>query len=164
MFVSHNLVRGIVMQRSRWFVSGMLLCMLLVLIGPLFVPRSTFASQPAPSAEVAAVSPLVASSQALGNVDPYQMLSMSINLSLRDMSALQQYVQQVYTPGSYLYHRYLRPAEFAALYGPTAQQVQQVMDYLRAQGFNVTRAQAGQQLIDFSGTVAQAQQAFAVQI
>jgi subtilase family serine protease len=73
-------------------------------------------------------------------------------------------VQGIYTPGSYLYHRYLRPSQFAALYGPTAQEVQQVTDYLRAQGFTVTRAQAGQQLIDFSGTVAQAQQAFAVQI
>ncbi len=152
------------MQSSRWFVGGMLLCMLLVLIGPLFVSRETFASQPAPSAEVAAVSPLVASSQLLGNVDPQQMLSMSINLSLRDMSGLQQYVQQMYTPGSYLYHRYLRPAEFAALYGPTAQEVQQVTDYLRAQGFNVTRAQPGDTVLDFSGTVAQAQQAFAVQI
>src|SRR5689334_17949132 len=78
LFVSNNLVRGIVMQRSRWFVGGMLLCMLLVLIGPLFVSRATFASQSAPSAEVAAVSPLVASSQLLGNVDPQQMLSMSI--------------------------------------------------------------------------------------
>ena len=152
------------MQRSRWFVGGMLLCMLLVLIGPLFVSRSTFASSSAPSAEVAAVSPLVARSQVLDNVDPRQILSMSINLSLRDISGLQQYVQQMYTPGSYLYHRYLRPAEFAALYGPTAQEVQQVTDYLRAQGFNVTRAQPGDTVLDFSGTVAQAQQAFAVQI
>lgn len=89
---------------------------------------------------------------------------MSINLSLRDLSGLQQYVQQEYTPGSYLYHRYLRPAEFAALYGPTPQEVQQVADYLRAQGFNVTRAQPGDTVLDFSGTVALAQQAFAVQI
>ena len=161
---TRNLVRGIVMQRSRWSMGILLLCMLLALSGPLFVSQSTFANQSAPSAEVAAVSPLVAQSQLLGNVDPRQMLSMSINLSLRNMSELQQYVQQVYTPGSYLYHRYLRPAEFAALYGPTAQEVQQVADFLRAQGFNVTRARAGDTVVDFSGTVAQAQQAFDVQI
>ncbi len=89
---------------------------------------------------------------------------MSINLKLRNISALQQYVQQMYTPGSYLYHRYLRPAEFAAQYGPTAQQVQQVTDYLRAHGFTITRARPGDTVIDFSGTVAQVQQAFAVQI
>src|ERR1700736_2571702 len=152
------------MQRSRWFMRILFVCMLLSLIGPLFVSHLTFASPLAPSAEIAAVSPLVAQSQALGNVDPQSPLAMSINLSLRNASELKQYVQQIYTPGSYLYHRYLRPAEFAALYGPTAQEVQQVTDYLRAQGFTVTRAHAGQQLIDFSGTVAQAQQAFAVQI
>src|SRR5712692_5723430 len=152
------------MQRSRWFMGIMLVSMLLCLGGPFFVSHSTFASPLATYAEVAAVSPLVAQSQALGNVDPQLPLSMSINLSLRNASELKQYVQQIYTPGSYLYHRYLRPAEFAALYGPTAQEVQEVSGYLRAQGFTVTSAHAGQQLIDFSGTVVQAQQAFAVQI
>ncbi len=152
------------MQRSRWFMGIMLVSMLLCLIGPLFMSRLTFASSQTPSAEIAAVSPLVARSQALGGVDPQLRLSMSFNLSLRNMSELKQYVQGLYTPGSYLYHRYLRPAEFAAQYGPTAQDAQQVVDYLRAQGFTVTRAQVGQQVIDFSGTVAQAQQAFAVQI
>jgi subtilase family serine protease len=152
------------MQRSRWFMGIMLISILLCLTGPLFISHLTFASSFASSAEIAEVSPLVAQSQALGNVDPQLPLSMSINLSLRNASELKQYVQGIYTPGSYLYHRYLRPSQFAALYGPTAQEVQQVTDYLRAQGFSVTRAQAGQQLIDFSGTVAQAQQAFAVQI
>ena len=152
------------MQRSRWFMGIMLISMVLSLAVPLFVSHLTFASPLASSAEIAAVSPLVARSQALGTVDPQLPLSMSINLSLRNASELKQYVQGIYTPGSYLYHRYLRPSQFAALYGPTAQEVQQVTDYLHAQGFTVTRAQAGQQLVDFSGTVAQAQQAFAVQI
>src|ERR1700730_3752369 len=134
------------MQRSRWFMGIMLISMLLSLTGPLFVSHLTFASPLAPSAEIASVSPLVAKSQALGNVDPQLPLSMSINLSLRNASELKQYVQGVYTAGSYLYHRYLRPSQFAALYGPTAQEVQQVTDFLRAQGFTVTRAHAGQQL------------------
>src|SRR5690348_11442212 len=152
------------MHRSRWLVVGILLCIVVALVGPLYISRSALASQSAPAAEVAALSPLLASSQPLGNADPRQTLSMSINLSLHDMSGLQQYIQQIYTPGSYLYHRYLRPADFAALYGPTAQEIQQVADYLRSQGFNVTHARTGDTVLDFSGTVAQAQQAFAVQI
>ena len=152
------------MQRSRWFMGMMLVSMLLCLAGPLFVSHLTFASSLASTAEVSTVSPLVARSQALGSVDPQLRLSMSINLSLRNQAELKQFVQGLYTPGSYLYHRYLRPTEFAALYGPTAQEVQQVSDYLQAQGLSVTRANAGQQVIDFSGTAAQAQQAFAVQI
>src|SRR5579863_718153 len=158
------MVRGTVMQRSRWFIRVMFILMLLCLAGPLFVSHLTFASSPASSGEVASVSPLVARSQMTGNVDPQLRLSMSINLPLRNQSALKQYMQALYTPGSYLYHRYLRPSDFAAQYGPSAQDVQQVADYLRGQGFTVTRAIAGQQVIDFSGSVAQAQQAFAVQI
>ncbi|GAC1567843.1 MAG: hypothetical protein NVS3B14_15140 [Ktedonobacteraceae bacterium] len=142
----------------------MLVVMVVGLCVPLFLWHSTFASSTALSSEVASVSPLVARSQVVGSVDPQLRLSMSVNLSLRDQSVLKQYVRALYTPGSYLYHRYLRPSDFAALYGPSAQEVQQVADYLRAQGFSVTRANAGQQVIDFSGTVAQAQQAFAVQI
>lgn len=155
------------MQRSRWLIGIMgimLVGMLLCLDRPLFVSHLTFASPPASTAEVSEVSPLVARSQALGNVDPQLRLSMSINLALRNQDELKQYVQGLYTPGSYLYHRYLRPTEFAALYGPKAQDVQQVAHYLQAQGFSVTRAHAGQQVIDFSGTAAQAQRAFAVQI
>src|ERR1700694_4564853 len=122
------------MQRSRWFMGIMLISMVLSLSGPLFVSHLTLASPLASSAEIAAVSPLVAQSQALGNVDPQLPLSMSINLSLRNASELKQYVKEIYTVGSYLYHRYLRPSQFAALYGPTAQEVQQVADYLRGRG------------------------------
>ncbi|HVB75283.1 MAG TPA: protease pro-enzyme activation domain-containing protein [Ktedonobacteraceae bacterium] len=152
------------MQRSRWFICVMLVVMLLCLGVPLFLSHLTFASPSASSSAVDAVSPLVARSQVVGNVDPQSRLSMSINLNLRNQSELKQYVQALYTSGSYLYHHYLHPSEFAAQYGPTAQDVQQVADYLRAQGFTVTRANAGQQIIDFSGTAAQAQQAFAVQL
>lgn len=154
------------MKRSKWLIWGILIGMLFV--GTQFIVPGMLASSRAssfmPTSEVASVSPLVARSQLLGNIDAGLRLSLSINLSLRNQTALKQYLQALYTPGSYLYHRYLRPADFAALYGPSAQDVQQVTDYLREQGFTVTRAVAGQQVIDFSGSVALAERAFAVQI
>ena len=157
------------MQRSRYYLWVILI---LLLVGARFIaPVPSLSAQPfaqasslMPTGEVASVSPLVARSQLVGNADPQLRLSLSINLSLHNTTALKQYLQELYTPGSYLYHHYLRPAEFAALYGPGAQDVQQVTDYLRGQGFRVTHTVPGQQVIDFSGSVVQAERAFGVQI
>ena len=157
------------MQRSRYYLWVILI---LLLVGVRFIaPVPSLSAQPfaqasslVPTGEVASVSPLVARSRLVGNADPQLRLSLSINLSLRNTTALQQYLQELYTPGSYLYHHYLHPAEFAALYGPGAQDVQQVTDYLRGQGFRVTHGVPGQQVIDFSGSVVQAERAFGVQI
>ncbi len=152
------------MRRSRWFVWGILAVVVLASVSmSLFSLYRTRADQAALES-IPAVSPLVAHSALLGDAGASQRLSLSINLNLRNTAMLQQYVQGVYTPGSYLYHRYLRPAEFEALYGPTTQQVQAVVSFLRGQGLTVTRAVPGQQVIDFNGTVAQAEQAFAVHI
>ncbi len=109
-------------------------------------------------------SPLVARSQLVGDSDAQGSLSMQVVLPLRNEAALQQYVRLLSTPSSVLYHRYLRPAAFSALYGPTTQDIATVSQYLQTKGFHITSVAAGRQVIDFSGTVAQAQQAFGVHI
>ena len=158
------------MLRSKWFIWGSSLALLLCLGTFLLSQRLTFATSPwasfAGNTRVALGSPpsLVSHSQAIGSVDPQHSLALSVNLNLNNIAELQQYISELYTPGSYLYHHYLRPAQFATQYGPSAQAMQQVSNYLRAQGFSVTHAIPGQQLIDFSGSVAQVQQAFGVQI
>lgn len=151
------------MKRSRWLALIPILTMLLSVSISLYALYQARASDAALES-VPSVSPLIARSSVIGDAAPSMRLSLSINLSLRNTTDLANYLQAEYTPGSSLYHRYLSAAEFAALYGPTAQDVQQVASFLRSQGFTVTRAVAGQQVIDFTGTVSQAQQAFGVQI
>ena len=151
------------MKNSRWVIPILLVGMLFSISISYFSLNQTRASEAALES-VPSVSPLVARSIPVGNAAPGMRLSLSINLSLRNTDGLARYLQDEYTPGSLLYHRYLQPAQFAALYGPTAQDVQQVANFLRSQGFSATHAVAGQQIIDFSGTVAQAEQSFAVQI
>ncbi len=151
------------MKYSRWLLPIIILVTLLSVSVSLLSLYQTRASE-ATLESVPAVSPLVARSVSISDAVPSMRLSLSINLSLRNTADLARYVQAEYTPGSYLFHRYLGTAEFAALYGPTAQEVQQVASFLRAQGFSVTHAATGQQVIDFSGTVAQAEQTFRVQI
>src|SRR5579859_4141566 len=109
-------------------------------------------------------SSLVARSQLVGASNTQDSLSMQVLLPLRNQAALQQYVRLLSTPSSVLFHRYLRPAAFNALYGPTIQNVATVTQYLQSKGFRVTSVAAGRQVIDFAGTVAQAQVAFGVQI
>lgn len=152
------------MTRSRWFMWGLVLVLLPCLGVALLSQRITRADSLAATRAIGSLPPLVARSQVVGSVDPQRRLALSINLSLHNQSALKQYIQALYTPGSYLYHHYLRPAEFAALYGPSAHEVRQVLDFLQAQGFTITHAAPGQQVIDFSGSVAQAEHAFGVQI
>lgn len=151
------------MKNSRWVIVFVLATMLFSISISYFSLYQTRASETALES-VPAVSPLVGRSIPVGSAAPGMRLSLSINLSLHNTDDLKRYLQGEYTPGSLLYHRYLQPAQFAALYGPSAQDVQQVANYLRAQGFSVTHAVAGQQVIDFSGTVEQAEQSFAVQI
>jgi kumamolisin len=157
------LTRKVAMKHSRELALILIVAMLLGASSSLYALYQAHAGNAALES-VPSVSPLVARSSVIGDAAPSMRLSLSINLSLRNTAELASYLQAEYTPGSSLYHRYLSPAQFAALYGPTAQDVQQVAGFLRSQGFTVTHAGAGQQVIDFTGTVAQAQQAFGVQI
>ena len=156
------------MSRSRWFSGGAIFLLLLLFSSIIMsTQRISFASKATtatPQVALGPVAPQVASSQLLQSVNLQQTLSLNVSLRLNHVAALRSYLQALYTPGSYLYHRYMRPADFAAAYGPTAQETSQVSAYLRGQGFRITRAVAGEQVLDFNGTVAQVEQAFGVQM
>ncbi len=52
------------------------------------------------------------------------------------------------------------PAQFAAGYGPTAAEAQEVVSYLQGQGFGNVTVSANRQLVSASGSAAQAAAAF----
>ena len=153
------------MPRSKWLFWGSLLALLLCLAMPFLSQHLTSAmNRRAATLPVGTTPPLVAQSHVLGAVNTEQTLALSINLSLNHVAVLRQYLQALYTRGSPVYHHYLPPTTFAAQFGPSAQDVQQISTYLQSQGFTVTNAVPGEQVIDFQGTVAQTEQAFGVQI
>ena len=111
-----------------------------------------------------AVSPLISKSRPVSNTAANQKIALAIGLNLRNADNLTSYLQQISSPSSPLYRHYLNPASFAALYGPLPQSEAAVVNYLRSQGFTITGTYANHLLVDAVGTVAQAEQAFQVQI
>ncbi len=110
------------------------------------------------------VSVYTSKSQLMAQVPGSQPIQLAIGLSLQNQSDLATYLAQVSLPQSALYHHYLTPETFNALYAPTPTSEAIVSNFLRAQGFHISNTYANHLLIDISGTVAQAEQAFQVQM
>ena len=141
------------MSRFR-LLPFLLILLLLSLTISLPSPHSTSASSPLVPLTQDNPQTLPAQSRLIGQTSTQQTLALSIVLALHQQTQLQHYLTSLYTPGSYLYHRYLSPTTFAAQYGPTVADVQNVSNYLRAQGLHITHIAAGRQSIDFSAVAA----------
>lgn len=91
-------------------------------------------------------------------------LTMAVTLQLRDPAGAAQLAEQLQDPSSPNYHQWLSPADFTARFGPTQGNLDAVTQWLTDAGFTILSADAGQRVIRFTGTVAQAQQAFRTMI
>ncbi len=108
--------------------------------------------------------PLVSHAHMVGEANAQQQLNLSIGLQLRNQQELQTLLREMYTPHSPSYHHFLSPQQFVDEFGPTAEQQQQVIDYLQQQGLSITHFSSNHLLIDASATVAQAEAIFKVSI
>ena len=88
----------------------------------------------------------------LGAVPDSQTLHLEVSLAGQDPAGLSEEVAAVSTPGSPSYHHYLTSAQFAAAYGPSSAEVQQVSSALRAEGLTVGTPTSGSTLLPVSGT------------
>ena len=93
-----------------------------------------------------------------------QQIMLAVGLNLRNQADLTAYLQQVTQPQSSLYHHYLNASSFSTLYGPLPASETLVANYLRAQGFSITKTYSHHMLIDVSGTVAQVEKTFQVHL
>lgn len=108
--------------------------------------------------------PLIKKARFIGAASGQQQLDLSVGLQLRNQQELAGLLDNMYNPRSSLYHHFLRPQQFAAEFGPTTGQQQQVVNYLRSQGLTVTSVAPNGLLIDANANVVQAQAAFGVKI
>ena len=110
------------------------------------------------------VTPGLAHAVKLRHADPNRTMNVAVSLQLRNQAALQDFIQKVSDRRSPIYGHYLKPAQFAAAYGPTIGQAQQVVDYLQGHGLTVTPPTGSRTVIDASGPVRAIESAFGVTI
>jgi subtilase family serine protease len=103
----------------------------------------------------------------LAGADPApagNLLQMRIYLELRDKAAARQMNEDLHNSASSNYHKWLNPQKFDEMFGPLQTTYDEISAWLQSQGFSVTAVRRDRRDIEFSGTVAQADQAFHVQI
>ncbi|MGA2048709.1 MAG: S53 family peptidase, partial [Terracidiphilus sp.] len=98
----------------------------------------------------------------IGPLPSTQRLNLSIVLPLRNQDQLTRLLNRLYDPSSTDYRHFLSVAEFTAQFGPKEQDFQAVVDYVQANGINVTDRPANRLVVPISGTVEQLQAAFHV--
>ncbi len=79
-------------------------------------------------------------------------------------TALRQFLQDVHTPGSPSYHKWLTPDQFGKDYGPDDSDVAAVTAWLQSHGFSVSAIAKGKAAIEFSGNAGQVRDAFHTEI
>jgi subtilase family serine protease len=136
----------------------------LVSVSILSVALMAKANQNAPYVLTSQTVPLVSRAHLLGAANAQQQLKLSIGLQLRNQQELHTLLSDLSNPHSPRYHQFLTPQQFADEFGPTADQQQQVIDYLRQAGLQITHIASNGLLIDASATVVQAEAAFQVAI
>jgi subtilase family serine protease len=122
------------------------------------------ANQNIPYVLTSQTAPLVSHARLVGPAHAQQQLNLSIGLQLRNRQELQPLLSDQSNPQSLMYHHFLSPQQFVDEFGPTADQQQQVIDYLQQQGLRITHLSSNRLLIDASATVSQAETAFHVSI
>jgi len=108
--------------------------------------------------------PAALTERSLGLVEESQRLNLAIGLPLRNQQALDKLREEMSTPGNPQYRHFLTPQQFAAQFGPTQQDYNALIAFMKSKGFAVTQTYANRTLLDVSGTVADIQNTFGVKL
>ena len=98
---------------------------------------------------------------ALAGETPMQI---SIGLPLRNPQALQAMVRDVYDPQSPRYHKFLTPAQFAAMFGPSTKDYQAVVAFAESNHLTVDKTYSNRLMVSVSGTASDVERAFHVNL
>lgn len=97
-----------------------------------------------------------------GRLPGTNQLSLALGLPLRNENELDELIAQLYNPGSTNYHKYLKPEEFAARFGPAEADYQAVIQFAETNGLTVTGRHPNRVVLDVTGRVADIERAFQV--
>ena len=91
-------------------------------------------------------------------------MSIVFNRSAAQQADLEALIAAQQNPSSPLYHQWLNPDQFAARFGMAQSDIDKVQHWLQQQGFSIGSVARSRNLIRFSGTVGQVEQAFQTQM
>lgn len=106
----------------------------------------------------------VASLRPVARLQGGQRLHLAIGLPLRNRESLTNLLQQLYDPASPAYHQFLKPEQFTAAFGPTEADYQALARFATAHGLSVSGAHPNRMLLEVSGSVADVEEAFHVNL
>ena len=95
---------------------------------------------------------------------PMSRMLLVLSRSAQQETALQELLRRQQDNGSPEYHHWLTPDEFGQRFGPDDADLQAVSAWLESHGMSVARVYRGRNIVEFSGTVAQVQNAFHTEI
>lgn len=107
---------------------------------------------------------IVSQLQPVGEIDPSQHLHLAIGLASRDEQGLETFLEQIYTPGSTNFHHYLKPDEFTARFGPTADDYKAAIAFAQANGLNVALQHSNRVVLDVEGAASDVEKALQVKL
>jgi pro-kumamolisin-like protein len=99
-----------------------------------------------------------------GDAPGSQQVTVTVYLPLRNADAANALLAQVSDPSSASYGRFLTPDAFKARFAPSDADVAAVEGFLRGAGLTVTDVPANNHHVEATGTLAQAEAAFATDV
>src|ERR1022692_4064938 len=99
---------------------------------------------------------------AIGRLPASTTLQLAIGLPLRNKEGFNNFLQDLYTPGSTNFRKYLTPPQFTEKFGPTEQDYQTLLEFARANGLTVTVTHPNRKLLDIKASVADIERVFHV--
>jgi hypothetical protein len=99
-----------------------------------------------------------------GRLDATYHIDLAIGLPLRNPEQLTNLLEDIYKPASPNFRHFLKPDEFVASFGPSAEDYQSVIDFAKAHHLQVTRTHPNRTLVDIRGSVADIEKAFHVHL
>jgi subtilase family serine protease len=100
----------------------------------------------------------------LGPMNPSAVISVTAWLKLHNEDKLDKLVKSQNQKGSANYHKWITQAQFDANFGPSAQEVKALQNFLSAHGLSVIDVAANNAYVKVQGTVGAIEKAFHVQI
>jgi len=101
---------------------------------------------------------------ATGQLPATNTLSLAIGLPLRNQEQLTNLLRELYDPASTNFHKFIKPVEFAARFGPTEADYAAVRQFAESNGFTVTGTHSNRVVLDVRAQSGDVERAFHVKL